>query len=89
MPESEPEPAKATAKRASTKPVEASLDIIAVDDRLLALERQSLITQRSLVQVQDVLIDQMIGLGILEIVFALFLAINVWVQYKATVREAV
>lgn len=66
-----------------------TVDLIETDDRLLALERHMIETRRALVTTQDALLDQMITTGVLEVLFALFLAISVWVQYRNALREVV
>jgi hypothetical protein len=63
-------------------PTKSSAEIFAFDDRLLILERSSVEYRRHLVNLEDVLINQMIALGVLEVVFAVFIAMTVWTQYR-------
>jgi len=64
------------------KPSRTADEIFSVDDRLLVLERSAREYRVHLFNLEDVLINQMVALGILEIVFAVFIAVTVWNQYK-------
>jgi hypothetical protein len=68
----------------TTKPtsVESTSDLLALDDRVVLLERNARTHSRHLVQFESVLIDQTVALAVLEIVFALFLACTLWVEYR-------
>jgi hypothetical protein len=60
--------------------------IFSFDDRLLFLERRDREARRSLIQFQDVLVDQIVAVSVLEFVFAILLAMNLWTQFKRTVE---
>lgn len=84
-PESEQEHAPTTAPVGQSHP----LDIFATDDRLLALERASRTHSRHLSQLEGSLSTQMVALTVLEVVFALFLAITLWVEYRRKTESEV
>jgi hypothetical protein len=63
----------------------SSSEIFSVDDRLIVLERHDREHRQYLLQFQDALVDQIIAVGVLELVFAILLAMNVWGQYRKLV----
>jgi len=90
--ESEHEEDQAVEAPERSTPISApssTLDFFEHDDRLTKLERHDREHRRTIVQLQDAVIDQILTLGTLEIVFAIFLAVNVWTHHKQTLREAV
>ena len=66
--------------------VPSAAEIFSVDDRLIVLERHDRDHRLLLLQFQDTLVDQIIAVGVLELVFAILLAMNVWSQYKRMVE---
>lgn len=60
----------------------APLDLFQTDDRLIRLERDTSTHSRHLSQLEGALSTQMVALAVLEVVFALFLAITLWVEYR-------
>lgn len=67
---------------ASQHATPSASEIFSVDDRLIILERHDREHRQYLLQFQDALVDQIIAVGVLELVFAILLAVNVWTQYK-------
>ena len=63
-----------------------STDILEVDDRLVRLERHDREMRVHVVNLQDVLIDQIITVGVLELAFALFICMMVWDRYREDAR---
>lgn len=70
---------------ASGPAIEAD-EILNVDGRLFVLERDSREYRHHLVQFEDALITQIVTVGVLEVVFAIFLAVTVWTQYRVKVE---
>ena len=63
------------------------LDLLATDDRLVVLERDSQRSTRHLSQLEGALFNQMVTISVLEVVFALFLACMIWVEYRRTTEK--
>lgn len=66
-------------------PLEAD-EIFNLDGRLFVLERDSRQYRQHLVKFEDALITQIVTVGVLEVVFAIFLAVTVWTQYRVKVE---
>jgi hypothetical protein len=63
-------------------------EILKVDDRLVVLERHDSEYRVHLIHVQDVVIDQMITVALLELAFALFIAMMMWDKYREAQTHA-
>ena len=65
-----------------------STDVFEFDDRLVTLERHDVQYRGHIVQIQDVLVDQMLVIGFLELVIAIFIAMTLWDQFKGASHAA-
>ena len=67
----------------ATEPIALTAsEILDVDGRIHVLERESREYRGHLVKFEDQLINQIMTVGVLELVFALFLAVTIWTQYR-------
>jgi hypothetical protein len=86
-PESDQERSDPTSTGHSQVPLTAD-EIFNVDERLFVLERQGRLHARTIIGLQDATASTIVGISVLEIVFAIFLAMNVWTLYRGTSRSS-